>query len=148
MELKGTIIEVLQPMSGVSQRGTGWMKQEYVIQIDDNSQYPKKCCFYVFGEDRIKEFDLHVNDYCRFHIDVNAREYKGRWYNDLGCYRVDKDVISTSTPQQQTPQQAAPSVTPPFPPQQTSAVPNAQPIAEQPQQKAEEKPVPSDDLPF
>ena len=56
MELTGKIIAVLPANSGVSNRtGNPWMSQEFVIEVP--GQYPRKCVFRVFGEDRIKQFN-------------------------------------------------------------------------------------------
>ena len=61
MEITGKIIAVLQANSGVSARtGNPWMSQEYVIETHD--QYPRKCCFRVFGEDKIKQFNIQSGD--------------------------------------------------------------------------------------
>jgi len=54
MDLTGTIIAVLPAQSGVSARtGNPWMSQEYVIEVP--GMYPKRMCFRIFGEDRIKQ---------------------------------------------------------------------------------------------
>ena len=55
MELTGKIIAVMEPRGGVSARtGNQWMTQEYVLEVP--GQYPKRCLFNIFGEDRIKQF--------------------------------------------------------------------------------------------
>ena len=52
MELEGKIIAVLPMQNGISKStGKNWQSQEYVIETVE--QYPKKCCFRVFGEDKI-----------------------------------------------------------------------------------------------
>ena len=57
MDLTGRIIAVLPPQSGTSARtGNPWMSQEYVIEVP--GQYPRRCVFRVFGEDRIRQFKL------------------------------------------------------------------------------------------
>ena len=57
MELTGKIIAVMQPRSGVSQRtGNSWMMQDYVMEIP--GQYPRHMVFNIFGEDRIKQFNI------------------------------------------------------------------------------------------
>lgn len=55
MEIQGKIIAVLPPKSGTSARG-GWKSQQYVLETEE--QYPKRLLFEVFGEDKIKQFDL------------------------------------------------------------------------------------------
>lgn len=88
MELTGTIIAIMPAKSGVSARtGNPWMTQEYVIEVP--GQYPKKCAFSVFGEDRIKQFNLQQGEQnVTVQFDIDAREYNGRYYNDIRCYNV------------------------------------------------------------
>ena len=88
MELTGTIIAIMPAKSGVSARtGNPWMTQEYVIEVP--GQYPKKCAFSIFGEDRIKQFNLQQGEQnVTVQFDIDAREYNGRYYNDIRCYNV------------------------------------------------------------
>ena len=72
MELTGRIISVLQPRSGVSQRtGNSWMTQEYVMEIP--GQYPRHMVFNIFGEDRIKQFNIQMNEDITVQFDIDAR---------------------------------------------------------------------------
>ncbi len=98
MELTGTIIAVMQPMSGTSQRtGNTWMKQEYVLEVP--AQYPRHMTFTIFGEDRIKQFNLQQGEQnVTVQFDIDAHEHNGRWYNEMRCYNVMR-------PQVQQPQQ-------------------------------------------
>lgn len=88
MELTGTIIAIMPAKSGVSARtGNPWITQEYVIEVP--GQYPKKCAFSIFGEDRIKQFNLQPGEQnVTVQFDIDAREYNGRYYNDIRCYNV------------------------------------------------------------
>ena len=87
MELTGRIIAVLQPQSGVSARtGNSWMTQEYVIEVP--GQYPRKCMFRIFGEDRIKQFNIQQGEDITVQFDIDAHEYNGRWFNEIRAYNV------------------------------------------------------------
>lgn len=87
MEITGKIIVACEPRGGVSQRtGNSWKMQEFVIETHE--QYPKKCMFNVFGEDRLREFNIQVGDELTVSFDIDAREYNGRWYNDVRAWRV------------------------------------------------------------
>lgn len=89
METKGKIIAVLDPQSGVSARtGNAWMNQEYVLEVP--GQYPKKLCFKVMGEDRIKQFNIKMNETITIEFDFDSHEYNGRWYNECNCYNVTR----------------------------------------------------------
>ena len=85
MELTGKIIQILPEKSGASARG-GWRKQEYVIEIPGD--YPKKVCFMVWG-DRIDQFGIREGQELTVSIDLESREYNGRWYTDVKAWRVE-----------------------------------------------------------
>ena len=87
MELTGRIIDVMSAKSGVSARtGNAWMTKEYVIEVP--GQFPKRCVFSVFGEDRIKQFNIQNCEDITIQFDIDAREYNGRWFNDVRAYNV------------------------------------------------------------
>lgn len=92
MEIVGTIIAVLPAQSGVSARtGNPWMSQEYVIEVP--GMYPKRMCFRIFGEDRIKQFALQQGQQnVTIQFDIDAHEHEGRWYNEVRCYNVLRAV--------------------------------------------------------
>lgn len=101
MEATGKIIAVLPAQSGVSQRtGNGWMTQMYVLETAE--QYPKKIPFEVFGEDRIKQFNIVQGEELTIHFDVDGSEWNGKWFAKVRCYNVSRG----------TGQQAAPSPAP------------------------------------
>jgi hypothetical protein len=87
MDLTGKIIAVMPASSGVSQRtGNSWMSQDYVIEVP--GQYPRRCVFRVFGEDRIKQFNIQMGQDYTVSFDIDAHEYQGRWFNDIRAYNV------------------------------------------------------------
>lgn len=117
MELKGIISAVLDRKSGTSARGN-WMKQDFVLEIP--GQYPRHLCFTVFGEEKLKSFDLHKGDAVLVKFDVDSHEYNGKWYNDITAYNVTKE--GTQQPvQQPTPRSAQPQSS--NQPQQTASAP-------------------------
>ena len=138
MDLTGKIIAVLPASSGVSQRtGNSWMSQDYVIEVP--GQYPKKCVFRVFGEDRIKQFNIQMGEDLTVSFDIDAHEFNGRWFNDVRAFNVTRGVA----PMPGAPVQTGAS---PFPPQPVAAPqdatapfpPSSEPVGEGS----------ADDLPF
>ena len=125
MELTGKIIAVLPANSGVSSRtGNPWMSQEYVIEVP--GQYPRKCLFRIFGEDRIKQFNIQMGEDVTISFDIDAHEYNGRWFNEIRAYNVTRGAAPVAGAPQAAPfppQQAAPhDAAAPFPPAQEPAV--------------------------
>ena len=119
MELTGKIIAVLQANSGVSNRtGNPWMSQEYVIEVP--GQYPRKCLFRVFGEDRIKQFNIQQGEDVTVQFDIDAHEYNGRWFNEIRAYNVTRGQVQSVAPGAATFPQAG-GATAPFPPAQEPA---------------------------
>ena len=109
MELTGRIIAVIPAQSGISGRtGNSWMSQDYVIEVP--GQYPRRCVFRIFGEERIKQFAIQNGEDLTVQFDIEAREYNGRWYNDVRAYNIVRG-------------QAQPQAAAPFPPQQPGAAP-------------------------
>ena len=110
MELTGKIIQLLPEQSGQSARGN-WRKQEYILETD--GQYPKKVCFMAWG-DKIDEFQLKEGEEVIVSINIESREYNGRWYTDVKAWKVQRG--SAGENQVAPSQQAEPpqSEAPPF----------------------------------
>jgi len=123
MEITGKIIAVLPAQGGVSQRtGNAWKSQDYVIETHD--QYPKKCCFRVFGEDKINQFNIQSGEEMTVSFDIDSHEYNGRWFNDIRAWAVNRNVQAPgAAPVAAAPVAAAAPAAEntPFPPQQTPA---------------------------
>lgn len=95
LEITGRIIAVLDKRTGVSNAtGTAWSVQQYVIETHE--QYPKKMCFDVFGEDRIKQFAIQIGEEVTVSFDLDAREYQGRWYNSIRAWKMERVKPETS----------------------------------------------------
>ena len=143
MDLTGRIIAVLPASSGVSSRtGNPWMSQDYVIEVP--GQYPRKCVFRVFGEDRIKQFNIQMGEDLTVSFDIDAHEFNGRWFNDVRAF----NVVRGAAPVAAAPVAAAPVAGgAPFPPQQGVSAPAASaapfPPAQEPVGDGS-----TDDLPF
>lgn len=110
MELTGKIIQLLPEQSGQSARGD-WRKQEYILETE--GQYPKKVCFMAWG-DKIDEFKLKEGDEVIVSINIESREFNGRWYTDVKAWKIQRGnaAESQAAPSQQA--EPPPSDAPPF----------------------------------
>ena len=110
MEITGKIIVVMPAREGVSQSsGNPWKSQEYVIETQE--MHPKKCCFGVFGAEKIQQFNIQLGEMLTVSIDINANEYQGRWYNQVRGWkvvRVPAQGQGQQQPAEQAPAQAQP----------------------------------------
>lgn len=142
MELAGKVIAILEARSGVSRNtGNPWKMQDFVIETHE--AYPRRMVFNVFGEDKLNQFNIQMGDELNVSFDINAREYQGRWYNDIRAWKVDRIQVDPATGQPVMP--AAPAAQPVGEP---SAQPES-PIAAAPiTPQSFESSDPADDLPF
>lgn len=86
MEVEGTIIQIMPMVSGQSARtGNTWRKQEFLLET--TAQYPKKIFMSLMGE-KIDQFPLKEGERVRVSVDLESREYNGRWYSDIRAWRV------------------------------------------------------------
>ena len=100
MELAGKVLNILPLQSGKSQRGE-WRKQEFILETQ--GQYPKTVCITLWG-DRIDEANLSEGDMISAQIDIESREYNGRWYTDVKAWKIEKQGASQSGPADYVPQ--------------------------------------------
>ena len=87
------IYRAMPAQSGISQKtGNAWMSQEFVLSYYwfPNQTMPSYMVFRVFGEDRLKQFDLHENDEVKIRFNIEAHESNGRWFNEVRCTAVQK----------------------------------------------------------
>ena len=122
MEFTGRIIQALEPRSGVSNRtGNPWKMQDFVIE-EAVGQYPKRMVFNVFGEENLNRFNIQVGQEVTVSFDINAREYNGRWYNDVRAWNV-VPAAPAAAPAMAQPAVAEPAAQPtaPFPPAEPAA---------------------------
>ena len=108
MEFTGKIIAVLEARGGVSSRtGNPWKTQDYVIE-ETMGQFPKRMAFNVFGEENISRFNIQVGQELTVSFDINAREYNGRWYNDIRVWNVAPAAQAVAQPITAAAQPSAP----------------------------------------
>ena len=100
MEIQGKIIAVLPAKSGTTARGE-WKSQQYVLETEE--QYPKRLLFDVFGEDKIKQFDIKENDHLKVSFDPKAEQKDGHWYGNSRAWNVERiDTPADTSSTQQT----------------------------------------------
>jgi hypothetical protein len=92
MELTGKITHLLEIESGTSAKGD-WQKRTIVIQ-NDSDKYPKPQAIQLWGD--LCNLELRKGDEITAHINIESREYNGRWFTDVRAWKIDID----SAPQQ------------------------------------------------
>ena len=107
MDIVGKIIQVLPEQSGMSKTGNPWKVQSYVLETQE--QYPRKVCFEIFGEDRIKNNPCKVDDVVTVSFDIESREFNGRWYTSIRAWKIQQGDMTQVAAQ---PAAAAPAAAP------------------------------------
>lgn len=110
MEIKGKIIAVLPEVSGIAKSGNPWKKREYVLE-NTEGQFPRKVAFTCFG-DNADKIQLQVGQDVTMYFDIESREWQGRWFTDIRCWRCDVDTPAANAAAANT---TAPGAVPPPP---------------------------------
>lgn len=119
MAIKGKIIYIGHTESGTSRAGKPWRKQLFVL--DTEGQYPKKVAFYVMN-DNIEKSAIQMGQTVEVEIDIESREYQGKWYTNNGtAWKVTNlgFIQGYQQPQPVYQQQAPQGYSAPQPQQQT-----------------------------
>ncbi|MBO5553126.1 MAG: DUF3127 domain-containing protein [Paludibacteraceae bacterium] len=123
MEISGKIIQVLPLQTGVAKNsGNPWQSQSYVLETQE--QFPKRVCFEVFGEQRIKDNPCQLDDIVTVSFDIESREFNGRWYTSIRAWRIQQGVVDGTAPA------AAPAPAAPATPAQPQAAAPAEPAVQ------------------
>lgn len=94
MEINGTIKQILPLKTGEGKSGT-WKRQDIVVEYGD--KYPKLVCITLWG-DQADTPGLLVNSRITAHVDVQSREYQGRWYTDVKAWKIDPEAATAEDP--------------------------------------------------
>ena len=95
MEFEGTVYKIMPVTKGTSARGD-WQRQDVVFEMQDGP-YTRKICVTFFNRPddvaRLKEgatFNVSVN--------IESREYNGRWYTDIRAWRIQPKQAEAPAP--------------------------------------------------
>ena len=111
MEIKGKVVQVMPVKSGQGRNGP-WHSQEFVLETGD--KYPKKVCMTLWGEENINKFDLVEGMVITAHIELDSREYNGKWYTNVKAWKITWD--EQKRPDFPTAKQEEPPAEKPMPP--------------------------------
>jgi len=87
LDLIGKIIQILPETGGQSKAGKAWVKQEFILETQET--YPKKVCISMMG-DKLQELKkFKIGDEVKAHLNIESREYNGKWYTNVGAWRLE-----------------------------------------------------------
>lgn len=87
LKLTGTVVTILEEQSGTGRNGP-WRKQDFILETE--GEYPRQVCVTQWG-DNIERFAVREGEPLTVHIDIQSREYQGRWYTDVKAWRVERE---------------------------------------------------------
>jgi hypothetical protein len=99
MELKGRVVQLLPMQTGTGKKGQ-WRKQEFILETP--GQYPKKVCLSIWG-DKIDQFGVAAGQVLTVAVDLESREYNGRWFTEARAWKVQKEGSSSGSNYEQPP---------------------------------------------
>ncbi|MBO7648306.1 MAG: DUF3127 domain-containing protein [Bacteroidales bacterium] len=116
LEITGILKLKLPIQQGTSKTGNPWMKQEFVIETQE--QYPRKICANLWGDktDMLNQFA--EGQLVKVSFDLESREFNGKWYTDVKAWKLEP-VTEPQIPtmpagyMQTTPPPAAPTTAQP-----------------------------------
>lgn len=107
--IEGQITTILPENRGMGQKGE-WVSQDFVLKTEDN--YPKNICFTIFGADKIKEANIRIGDVVSIGVNLESREFNGRWYTSIKAWSVKRKFeaqAAKQAPSAPTPQPSQPT---------------------------------------
>lgn len=86
-ESTGKVISVLPTQSGNTKGGNPWVKNQFVIEINDNG-YVQYLCLEVMGEDKWEKMkqNVVVGQMVMVKFGVSSREFGGKWFTSCQCF--------------------------------------------------------------
>lgn len=101
LDIKCKLVNKLQVQKGSSARGP-WSKQEFIVETQES--YPRKICMNVWGDDKVAELEgFNPGESLVVSVNIESREFNGRWYTDVRAWRIQKDMPSREEGFQQAP---------------------------------------------
>lgn len=99
MELKAKVIQILPVEVGVSKAGNQWQKATLIAEYG-NEQYRKKVA--ITALKHVETFvAIPIGAEVNFSLDIESREFNGRWYTSVSCYKWE--ILQGSQPSQPAP---------------------------------------------
>ena len=95
---KGTISHMSEITSGTSTSGRDWARMTIMIDIPGYHGAISKLSFQV-GTDRISDVqEFKVGDKVEIGWSIYAREYNGRWYNNVDLVNIKSQEVQAAAP--------------------------------------------------
>lgn len=85
LKITGLVSQVLPLESGESKSGNAWKKQTFILET--SGEYPKKIPIQLWGE-AVDKHPVEVGQSITASINIEGREFNGRWYVDIRAWNI------------------------------------------------------------
>ncbi len=92
LHIQGKVVEILEEQSGEGRNGP-WRRRDFIMETDD--RYPRKVCVSQWG-DSIDTDSVSPGETVKAYINLQSREFNGRWYTDVRAWRIDREGAEAS----------------------------------------------------
>lgn len=146
MDFEVTVHMVLPLVTGQSARGE-WKKQDVIFDLP--GEFNRKLCVGFWNDRAVDAAALRPGDRVALSVNVESREYNGRWYTEVRAWRMNRLDAQAGAGSSQ---QGGGAYPPPFPPQDAAQM-GGQQSYQQASQSSQPAAQPTsaadvDDLPF
>lgn len=93
MEINGLVYKILPVQSGTSARGE-WQKREIIVEMPE--EFNRKVCVTFFGDKAADAANLREGDKVSISINIESREYNGRWYTNVNAWRINPTTTAAA----------------------------------------------------
>lgn len=91
MDFELTVNMLLPLVTGQSARGE-WKKQEVIFELP--GEFNRKLCVGFWNDRAVDAAALRPGDRVALSVNVESREYNGRWYTEVRAWRMSRlDVV-------------------------------------------------------
>lgn len=96
LQISGTVKQILELQSGEGKNGP-WKKQDFILETP--GKYPKMVCVTQWG-DQVDQSAIKEGETITAYIDIQSREFKGKWYTDVKAWKIEKGEPKNSSEEQ------------------------------------------------
>jgi hypothetical protein len=86
MEIQGTLKQILPLESGETKSGKAWQKQTIVVETQET--YPTLIAIEVSEKAISRLQDYQIGHTITCSINIESREYNGRWFTSIKCWKI------------------------------------------------------------
>lgn len=101
MEFEGTVYKIMPVTKGTSARGE-WQRQDVVFDYSDGGNFSRKISVTFFNR---PDDVARLREGATYNVSVNieSREYNGRWYTDIRAWRLQPKQAEAPAPMPEMP---------------------------------------------